>query len=61
MTENMETEEIAETEFSGMIDTDISSPVITQDRPTKKRKKVENPKNITSSTSNNTPMIKSPS
>ena len=53
----METNEIAETTLSDIIAIDISSPVIMQDKPKNKRKKVENPKNVTSTTSNKTPMI----
>ena len=53
----METNESAEKEFSGMMDININSPVSTQDKPMNSRKKVENPKNITSTISNKTPTI----
>ena len=61
MIENMETKESAETVLSGIIDPNINSPVIMQDRPMNNRKKVENPKNTTSITSNKIPMINSTS
>ena len=57
MSENMETNESAETVLSGTIDANINSAVIMQDRPMNNRKKVENPKNTTSTTSNKIPII----
>jgi len=58
MIEKIETKDNADIAFSGIIDAVIKSPVIKQDRPIKKRKKVANPKNTISTTSSKTPMIK---
>lgn len=57
MIEKMDAKESAETVLSAMIDMDINNPVIMQDKPINRRKKVENPKNRTSTKSKQTPMI----